>query len=61
MKTICDILTGYLYKLSGLLVDSMELETQDSNMDFLKVITKPITERVVMVIIFQSLKKKVES
>ncbi|PVD32320.1 hypothetical protein C0Q70_07753 [Pomacea canaliculata] len=45
-----EIITGYLYRLSEAIVDSMNLkETLDVDKDLLKVITKPFTELIIQV------------
>lgn len=45
-----EVLTGYLYELSKLVVDSMHLQTyEDANKDLLKAITKPFTKLIVEV------------
>lgn len=42
--------SGYLYRLSEAIVDSMNLkETLDVDKDLLKVITKPFTELIIQV------------
>ena len=44
------VFTGYLFRLSEKLVNSMHLEeTLDVNQDLLKVITKPFTTLIVQV------------
>lgn len=49
-------LTGYLYELSKLVVDSMHLQTyEDANKDLLKAITKPFTKLIVEVSIIHNL------
>ncbi|XP_061164550.1 sodium-dependent phosphate transport protein 2B-like [Saccostrea echinata] len=45
-----ELITGYLYHLSGAIVDSMHLKTyEDANKDLLKTITKPFTKMIVEV------------
>lgn len=45
-----EIITGYLERLSGAIVDSMDLQTnKEANVNFLKVITKPFTNLIIQV------------
>ncbi|OWF42195.1 sodium-dependent phosphate transport protein 2B-like [Mizuhopecten yessoensis] len=45
-----EIITGYLFHLSEVVVDSLALEAYaDGKKDFLKVITKPFTKRIVQI------------
>lgn len=45
-----EVITGYLEKLSGVIVDSMNLQTNKAGkVDFLKVITKPFTKLIIQI------------
>ncbi|XP_060597383.1 sodium-dependent phosphate transport protein 2B-like [Ruditapes philippinarum] len=45
-----EVITGYLEKISSLMIDSMDLQTtKGGKMDFLKVITKPFTKLIIQI------------
>ncbi|XP_002741835.2 sodium-dependent phosphate transport protein 2B-like [Saccoglossus kowalevskii] len=54
LSVICllplEITTGYLYKLSGVIVRSMNLESnEDAKVELIKIITKPFTSKIIEV------------
>ncbi|KAJ8036604.1 Sodium-dependent phosphate transport protein 2B [Holothuria leucospilota] len=45
-----EVVTGYLYRVSGLLVDSLSMQSSgDVKMELLKTLTKPFTSRIVQI------------
>ena len=44
-----EIATGYMYKVTGLLIDAFNIQSGENAPDLLNVITDPITEAIIVV------------
>ena len=44
-----EVITGYLYRLTNLIMDSMNLNVKGQKVEFLKVITSPFSKLIVQV------------